>query len=103
MEKSTGCVGFTTALKKEEFGYIKSTETLIQMYPIVGTIGYILPLCGEEKTTAKNFAKILEKREKIQQKFRKKELREKRKNTQKKFNFQVVCKILRKYMIICLV
>ena len=31
------------------------------MYPIVGTIGYILPLCGEEKTTAKNFAKYFRK------------------------------------------
>ena len=48
------------------------------MYPIVGTIGYILPLCGEGKTTAKKFRK-----EKKQKKNTAK-IKKKRKNTAKK-------------------
>ena len=64
------------------------------MYPIVGTIGYILPLCGEGKTTAKK--KNLEKRKnkrKTQQKLKK------RKNTAKKIlifmSIHVDCKTMR--------
>ena len=48
------------------------------MYPIVGTIGYILPLCGEGKTTAKKFRK-----EKKQKKNTAK-IKKKRKNIKKK-------------------
>ena len=72
------------------------------MYPIVGTIGYILPLCGEGKTTEKNFAKYFRKEKKQKRntaKFQKKNEKIQQKNS----SFHVDCKILRKYMIICLV
>ena len=48
------------------------------MYPIVGTIGYILPLCGEGKTTAKKNLEKRKNKRKTQQKLKK------RKNTAKK-------------------
>ena len=53
------------------------------MYPIVGTIGYILPLCGEGKTTEKNFAKYFRKEKK--QKKNTVKIKKKKNYSKKKF------------------
>ena len=54
------------------------------MYPIVGTIGYILPLCGEGKNTAKkNFAKYFRKEKK--QKKNTVKIKKKKNYSKKKF------------------
>ena len=57
------------------------------MYPIVGTIGYILPLCGEGKTTEKNFAKYFRKEKK--QKKNTAKTKKKEKYSKKNSNFHV--------------